>query len=526
MTRRVCYLARADRGDRIAAVRLVGQETGEVWLAPAPAEGGGADAASVIETVRGAAAWVAERLREGRWLDVVCLDGEGGVCSWLTAPSAEASVVEAAFAQGGGGALATGSGEGSSGGGVLVQALAEREAARGKPPKRAKGEPEAAGQRLAVLAVQDASARLFLDALDDLGVGVGVVESLWHVLSEAWDRSAPDSGPKADRVVATEAPVVAVVLADPIGRLAWAWSRSGRTLTGGSLRLASHREEGNGNGRPSVAGAEIGRLTADWLAWAAQLGIAPARIVCIVPELAEGGMTAAQMGEAIGRAWPTATVDMVVHDDPVGATLSRLAREGEDRSVEGEGLEKLTLRPGRAHRRMHLWTAVALTAMAAGLGTLAARLGKAAGQLQEQRRTVEATLHQSIIEAAPDLKDNPLPERALLGKIERLRGPGADATGAAKPVLAELQSVVGLLVDFKDAGVEPLEIYLDENTVSKVDVMIPSSAVGEELLRSAKAMPSMLSWSGKFSNLSAGADSKQRYSLTAIWPKAAPGGGR
>ncbi len=149
-----------------------------------------------------------------------------------------------------------------------------------------------------------------------------------------------------------------------------------------------------------------------------------------------------------------------------------------------------------------------------------ARAQARAAEAEEKRLRVERD--QAIAEAAPDLADNPLPERALQAKVERLKGPGPDAMGGARPILRELECVVGLLVDYRDAEVEPLDIFLDENMVSKVDVNIPSSAVGEELLGSARAMPSTMLWTGKFGN--AAGEGKQRYSLTAVWPKSAPGG--
>jgi hypothetical protein len=520
LSSRLCYLARLDRGDQIAAVRLVGQQTDEVWLPDAaPVES--VEASAVVEAARAGAAWVAERLKGSGWLDVVCLDGQGVACSWLTAPSAAAPVVEAAFAQTGGGAL--GGVDAQTGpveGGLTVQALGEPGTTTAKGRKRAaEGE---AGQRMAVLAAHDTSVRLFLDALDDLGIGVGRVVSLWHAMAEAWDRSA-EAGPRSERIVATEAPMVAVVLADPAGRLAWVWSRGGRVITGGSLRLARLESADNGNGHSSVmvGGPDVGRLTTDWLSWAAQLGRAPSRVVCIVPALSEGGLTAAPLGEALGRAWPTATVDLVVHEDPVGATLGRLVRS-EDEGEHTGSLDRLTRRPSRAHRSLHLWGAVALAALAGGLGVVAARLGGAAATLRAQRAEVENGIRSVVVEAVPDLASSAWIERDFQARIDGMKGPGVQEGVGDRPVLAELESVFGLLMDFRDAGVEPLDIYLDENMVSKVDVSIPSSGVGEDLLGSAQGMPSEMIWTGKFGN--AIGEGRQRYSLLATWPK--PGGGR
>src|SRR5690606_3388892 len=140
------------------------------------------------------------------------------------------------------------------------------------------------------------------------------VLSLWHAMAAAWD-ARPTLSDSPD-VVTTTSPPMAVLLVDPGGRVLWAWSQAGHLLAAGTIRLPQDRHE-LGSGMVRIGRAEIGRLPTDWLSGSIQLGAVPARIVCITPGAGSDGddddLTPARIGEALGAAWPGATIDLAVN---------------------------------------------------------------------------------------------------------------------------------------------------------------------------------------------------------------------
>lgn len=396
----VCYLQRVGGGSLIERVRLIADAGGggagsivdRTWTAPSlpvsasPVAGtespeagplaGGGDSPAVGQT-RAAARWVADSLNTlgTRRLACVCVDPDGAVCTWLSAPSPDTKMIEATLMQpdtdsdpagggGGGGAarllaLGAGASSGFSPGDASVQALATLERPSGGllPGKGRKADGEGERRRFAVMAVPDAPVRVFLDELDARGVEVDEVVSLWHALAAAWDPGSPGGAdealdtPAGERVVANVSPVSAVVAVDPSGgggRLVWSWSQGGQLVAGGSMRLRSmtlsrpEPEEPAADGsatriRPMEPGpvsveftqADAGRLALDWLSWSAQLGHCPQRVACIGPAAATANgdgphVDPGLIGRSIGEVWPGATVGVAVHDDPIGATLQRL----------------------------------------------------------------------------------------------------------------------------------------------------------------------------------------------------------
>jgi hypothetical protein len=330
-------------------VRLVGPELDQTWVAPSmsadddarpPAPG------EQLAHLRSAAAWIAEEISPVRELAAICLDVEGGVCSWISAPSADRQVVLAAIRQVGAPAAAPGEPAAAAPGfGLLpddsigvgsarsVQALATPEAhsATALLPAPAKAPALAPRQRMGVLSIADAPVRVLLDELDSLRIGVGAVLSFWHAAALAWDPSVPRARPGAERtkketsddpfepiVVQPDAPTSAVVIVDPAGRLTWAWSKAGELLAAGVMRLRTHtfspfpavaadspapdaldlsapnlRRLPHDDAGEAIQAAEcspgdIGRLVMDWLSWSVQIGHTPDRIVCVGPATIAG----------------------------------------------------------------------------------------------------------------------------------------------------------------------------------------------------------------------------------------------
>ncbi len=520
MTARVCYLSRTDRGARIAAARLVGGPLDARWEG-AHGENGTADP---LGEARAAAAWVGDRLTQGDGergrLRFVCLDPDGSICSWLTAPSADSSVVAAAMTQD---SAADGQGEAGAGGGAPWADMTPGEAtlqALASPPER-RAKPSAAGHRLAAVAVPDVAARLFLDALDERGVSADGVVSIWHGLAAAWDPGGPASqgstggaSLREDRVVATATPPSAIIAFDPAGRLIWAWSRAGELLACGAFFLSG---QATADGHARVSTDDVGRLTTDWLAWAAQLGVAPSRIVCIGPGEGESGLSASQIGEAIGRAWPGATIDFAVHDDPIGATLHRLSEVPVDASRTSEdpraGLVPLARRPSRAHRAMLQAVGATLLLGAAGFAGFAWRAFSAAGEIRADAAAKAEDRRTLIASALPQAANDPWPDKLLNEELARLRA-AQDAgkeLDPAKPILQELEVISMVLTE----EMRPESISL-HNSIASMTVVVPNLQTGSDLLDGLSAIDgSSVDWNTDQSQPTS--DGKLRFHFNGIW---------
>lgn len=540
MSGRVCYLGRGDRGAVLAQVRLVSVNGDESWEGSMP----GDDPAEVAQRIADAAAWTAERAARGDGprgeIGVLCVDVEGSTCAWLTAPSSDPSIVAAVLQQGDewGGAPPPGVWATPSQTEASLQALAP-------PPERAKRNGKAGSahaKKLAVLAVPDVSARLFIDALDDRGVFVDRAVSLWHALAMAWDPAGPAAAGSlrgGDRVVATSAPVTAVVVADPEGRLVWAWSRGGELIAAGTIRLAT---EGHGDEPALVIGQpEIARLTADWIAWSLQLGVTPARILCVGPQTAEGagGMSQQELGLALGRSWPGATVDLAVHEDPIGATLRRLAGL-EEEPAPGDprhALVDLSRRPGRAHRAVYRWASLAVLAGAAGLVAVAWRTHAAAVEAREaQARLREETVAEvlRLVPPANQLeeeaaKGNPL--GYLMQHLNTRRQALAATSGIErpKPILNEMDSLA-MVLGSAGEGVALDELRL-QHTLASLYIAVPDTRTGEEVVAALRSIAgSNIEWGRPMFNAagtSAVNAGKQTISIQGTWKQGAeaPAGG-
>lgn len=479
MATRVAFIQRQDRARRIRRVRLVGMQTAEVWT---PAE----DALDAADQLNGAADWIDKRLgasAEGPSLTAVVVDAEGAVIDWLTAPSADQQVVQAALARAAAGAPADDEFDEF---GATAAGRFGRDATVADASIQAAGHPAGGNGvpgRLGAMTIPDADIRLLIDRLDARGRSAGRILSIWHALSCAWDPALADADDDADtRVAATDAPVTACILIDPDGALIWSWARAGRLITGGRMRLASAEASA-----VAVRPADLGRLASDWLSWSAQLGQAPARIICVCPPLAEasGSLTPAQIGETLGAAWPGATVDMAVPDDPVEATLDRLVRQADlgrlpDAGDPGAALVSLSARPGRAHRAAYLSICAAALAMAALLGVVGFRQWQAAGAFEQTRRQVIDETRALAQSVDPGITRD---FRYLLTqRIEELTGgPPTERTRQPRPILEELDAI-SLFI-----GEHGPKITLSEIVLSSAAVTVKFTAPDTETAEAVEA---------------------------------------
>lgn len=507
MSVRLCYLMRKNRGGMLRSVRLVGQSTDETW--PGRGEHGLADGEAGIER---AASWVADALSQSRSagrVEIICLDAEGSVCSWISSPSTESSVVATLARLGPSSNDATEETQtvaaeavtpitffagdelessiqplvprgtsrpheaGQSNNGLAgIKSIASRVRSIGSEA------PEQQAERLAVLASVDLPARLFIDTLDRLGVSVGSVVSIWHAMSSAWDpassltAAAQHRSDEGDQVVSEAAGAVAVVLIDPAGRLLWSWSKQGALLAAGSMRLRQSHAAGDGERSMQYGAGEASRLAAEWLSWSVQIGEAPRRVVCVTPPRDDAA--AGDFGEALAGAWAGSSVALVVQDDPIGATLSKLAASLEATPPPTEQpadpcatLTDLTLRPGRKHRGMHMWQALFVTAASALIGVVAWQARDAAVEKQRAARVIEAKWRDEVGRIFPDaLKIVPGglgPEKSLQEEIKRrekdlLPPDRAEISRElARPVLEEFETL-SLVIASNDYKIDAFDV--------------------------------------------------------------------
>ncbi|MBZ0173434.1 MAG: hypothetical protein K8E66_13705, partial [Phycisphaerales bacterium] len=298
MSSRVCYIEREDRGAVLRRLRVLGAQTDDTWRAPS----GGADTARVAFAT--AASWIGDRLNGrlgGRVLDRLCLDVDGSVCSWVTASTTETRLIRAVIEQEGAHESDDPFAEAGHAHAGRFPDLPGEVGYQVLPEGRGAGEGRV---RTPVFAVPDVAARAFIDALDESGVQVGSCVTLWQAMLRAW---VSESESSHERVVADTRPIVAVVLCVPGDRVVWAWGRSDAPIAAGAFRMRSPDdpsgehllEDGDTSGTSPAAPATFGgRLAAEWLAWSAQIGRTPARIVWIGPVETRPGLGGGEIASA------------------------------------------------------------------------------------------------------------------------------------------------------------------------------------------------------------------------------------
>lgn len=551
MTSLVAYIERGESGLAIRAIRLVDARAESRWTAPpvstplSPAPANPDDARAAIAA---AADWLRDRLAQAGAPPGalrLCLDLGGGRCAWLTAPSIDHALVKAAASaasmdasassgQPGGAGAAGGPGGGLGiawapefgqvDADLTVEALNGIEA----PPSNTPASERK--RRLAVLAIPDAPARVLVDELDARGIEIAAVDSLWHALAAAWDPSAPANTAARPRgaggtgpVIDAADPITAVVVVDPAGSMAWSWSRGGHVLAAGVQRLrtlevaraapvepmvddagSTRRLLDPAQTEPArvaeVCRADAGRLVGEWLAWAAQLGVVPSRIVCIgpadaiatglgdapEPTAASDGGGLAALGRTLAARWPGAVASVVLDDDPIGATLRRLAEHrppGVPTETTGVALRDLSSRPGRLSRAMHRWAALALLAAAGFVCVLALRLDwSAKATLEGARQAIDK--RQELLRAKeadfPKLAADPDPVTKLKIALRELQK-NREETTPERPVLPVVDRVLAAA-----SGIDRLKIKkITVSSLSGVsfDFVVPDPEPGAALLK-------------------------------------------
>lgn len=516
MSARVLYLRRTERGGLLRGVRLVGETTDEVWPSHGEALGGAEDFGK-------AAAWVKGQLsatRSSSSVAMVCVDAEATAFTWLTSPTSERAVVSVVARFGAGG-------DGTRGGAGPVDyyAPSDQEAsiqALDEMAGAVKGRGAGASPtRRAVMSVADGPARVMIDALDREGVPVEVVAGVWHAMAMVWDPGA--SGGRANLVDAPTdvGPATGILIQDGNGRLLWCWSRGGRVLAGGSVRLRAGVLEPTVAGEPAgaagfVCGAEeASRLATEWLAWAAQLGVAPGRIVCVLPEAGEAGT----LGGALARLFPGVGIDVATDEDGIGTTLRRAAEilehtpRGKTPAPSGaSALLALSARPGRRHRQMHVWRAMAMGLLACVIALAGWRLQSRAGEAAAASQSWNAKWRELLKTEYPDaLKPRPgiSPVVALADEVKRRRRElvPPERTEVTMPVLGEIETI-SMVIGHETVHLESMDVS-SARRVSVV-LIVPTLREAESVVDSMKRIGGSFvgSWTAKYDDQLSGAQNQ------------------
>ncbi len=504
MSDRVCYIRRSDRGALIRSALLLGERSEDRWDAEPAADAIGAESAAFD-----AADWIRSRLAETRSakrLDTLCLDVDGAACSWVRGRDADAelirSAIEGASLQGGPGS------DDEALDPIQTPGIADRLPRLGREldfDVLSQGDAET---RAAVIAAPDAPARLLIDRLDAMGVRIGRVVTIWHAMAEAWDPGARAASTDRAGIVSTDHPPAAVVLIDPEdGRLVWSWSRQGRLLACGSMRLRRLRSDTR-SVHAEVREHDIARLAGDWLGWSAQIGVSPSRVV-VVGTPAPGGMSPGEIGRALTRAWPNAVADLIGHDDPVTETLRRTL---DARPINA--FRSLSERPTRTHRAAFRWSAVMLILAAACIAALAAGLFARASETRGLVTQVRQERTEALGSIDPQLALDPLPVVRLNERITQIeRRTGALQVDPPRPVMQELEAI-SFVLGMPGVSVDLIEIV---DTLVTVKVRVDNIPAAEQLSQALRSIGgSELQWRQPSVD-SRGNEYVATY--TALWPE-------
>jgi len=425
----------------------------------------------LASVVRQAAGWTAEKLGRTHRLGAVVIGIDDSICARVSAPSPVREVVAAALDQ----RQREWSSELSA---SSVQALAPPASNRLSKAARKVDAPSAVSNRLTVLEGRDGRVRLWLDALDRLGVNPDSVLTLWHALVAAW--ASPATGAHDDRVVG-----VVLVASD---RVVWSWSRGGDLLAGGWIYTPPS------DSAETPTAALPNRLGLDWLAWAAQLEVSPELLEVVAAE-------PKPIADALTTLWPGARINSHCAEDPLAQTLVAVATEPREADDARRCVVDLSHRPGRAHRRLAIWTSGAIVLFAAAITGVGVRQRMAIAQTKTLASELRAHVVQSVSAVDPALAQDVDPVRALRSLLasEREAHQPIDSPTPPRQIFLELShlgdAIAKALGDRQLANVR--SIKLDEVS-GEVDVFVPDFVTGENILSNLQSTPGPMRWQGKF----------------------------
>lgn len=495
MSARVCYLKRGWRGGSIASVQLVSL-TGEDRFANETSRTSEGSLPGEVSP-EAAAHFVADALAQVRGpanLALLCLDAEGSAASWVASPTHDRSAIASLVRMGQHG----GDGDGSRMRASPLEQIGQDSfsasieplsgdigAATGLLTRRKTDTTTKASERVGVLSMIDAPARVLIDELDRRGVTVEGVASVWHAMAQALDPTPEGTDP-------AHAPVVAIVAAESDGRVLWAWSRGRQLLAAGAIRAVT-QASGDGEIGVALGDAEAARIINDWLAWGAQLCVSPTRVIAVLPESDDMGQASRRFGMRLGASWQDATVDATVAQDPMALVLRRLAERIEGTPDTKGGAEPtpttrlvgLSTRPGKRHRSMMRWGAAAVLAAAGVCIVLgirlrggAERMSESASQWSEEWRPQVEAEYPAALVPQPGKSARSILQDEVDRQRKRLAPP--PAVDAPYPIMEELATLSMVLAN-ADVGVKSIYVTSSSPRSIEIEVLARDLATAERI---------------------------------------------
>lgn len=513
------YVERDPSGQVLTGLRLIGESGEERYSVPGEA--------SPVQAVTFAAEWLRSRLdaHTGSGIGILCLDPRGSVCSWLDVPSEDDSVVRAAVRQKPSGtwgewastpaleSMGTVEALVPTAGSSLQPIGVQRNGSTGLAVRK-KAETES--RRAAVIGVSDLPVKLLLDALDEMRIDIGRVVTFWQAMALAWDPSG-ERVDSDDPLVSSAKVDTAVVLVEETGRVQWTWSSEGSLVAAGSSLL----EEGALSGDDAARNFGAGRLAVDWLAWTAQLGRSPRRVICLIDESQGSPAGVGAFGEAVTGVWPGAAVDLLRVDDPVFSTMTRLSERTPGGKLRRDPAKAGTVnalagRPGRTHRAMYRWMAGAIALGAVALGIAGYRLRSTSGEAEQQAVKIRNETRALILSELGNQADQMYPEMSLqsmLGEAQQ----NQSARAAMREVHPVLQAIddVQFVVGSAMSGVEINRLVVDQPAL-QLDLITDTTEQAETAQTILNgAMEGFVRWNR--GSMRSGANGKTRVSITGYW---------
>lgn len=475
----------------LSRLRLVGEGTDATWTAPELGESDELTARTLRYRATDGAAWLASQPGIRRRLSGVVLDVDDALCAWVKAPSEARPVLSAALRnlmqEWGDEHLAD-----------SVEALTHREKERSdvasrsplmrklRSMRRDEDQDEATpeeeplsfrqGVAVSVLALPDALARLWLDALDRRSVKVGPVLSLWHGAALAWN-DASDAG------------VTGVLLIDD-DRLVWSWASGHDLLAGGAVELERARPAPDAEDeavapREDHRPAACKRLALDWLTWASQLGVTPDRLVLVGPDC-KG------WASALAAQWTDIPAHLIEEPRAVGATLASIASSGFDASESSRRcLAALSHRPTRALRARYRLAGAAMLLLLVAVSSVAFRLSQKAEEWRDQAAAIREESVDAVRVRFPGIGGArvPNPEKAAEMQVQTLLGAESiEMPPQPREVLIELTRIADIFAA-PEAEIRILEIELDQDRGNELRYTVPDRQLAAEILQQLKEGP-------------------------------------
>ncbi len=453
----------------LSMIRLIGDGVDETWRAPAASEEAPVSSTALVTArAREAALWTTRRLGRAHRLGAVCIGLNEALCARVSAPSPNKEVIAAAMNQREQDWL-------SSIGASTVEALS--------PPARQTRSRDAsqndlgsASRQFTVLDLRDGPVRLWLDELDRLGVSAEPVLTLWHALVNAWaGKSAnPDE--------------ITAILLDQPNRCVWTWSKGGELIAAGAAFKVSASSDESPSPIPQ-------RLPLDWLTWGAKLGVSPANVIVIATD-------SRPIVQELTSLWPGVGIDGRDAEHPIATTLDALTRAAIATDDPRVCLTALSNRPGRAHRRLAVWTVAAILLLSAAITGSGWRQHLAANEARRITREMQQSIRDQVAAIEPALADNADPARALRSVLAQARDENQSIKAPSPPTpmfeaLAQLsQTLEATIGQSEDAHVR--SIKFDEISVD-VQIAVPDFATGEAIIEHLLANKKYLRWSSSFS---------------------------